>query len=79
MHRNVTGRDGWIMARALYMAIRHAETLPEKQVPHSDIDDMRALLAVSFPGLGEVFQQHDSNPPDLTDGKAATIYQFPQK
>lgn len=76
-HRDITGRDGYVTAKALYTAIKHAETLPEDQVPWSDVQDMKAILAVCFPGMRDVLVMGDSNPPDLTDGKAAEIITFP--
>jgi hypothetical protein len=42
--KNVTGRDGYIVCKALAYAIAAIEHLPERWQEHSDKEDMRALL-----------------------------------
>jgi hypothetical protein len=42
--KNVTGRDGYIICKALAYAIAAIERLPEQWQEHGDREDMRALL-----------------------------------
>lgn len=42
---NITGRDSFIIAKALCYAIETMECLPERQRESGDCDDMRRLLA----------------------------------
>jgi hypothetical protein len=48
---SVTGRDGYIIAKALAYAIVSIEGLPEKRREWSDAQDMKLLLALGFPRL----------------------------
>ena len=41
---SITGRDGFIIAKALAYAIVAIDQLPEKRQEYSDQQDMRALL-----------------------------------
>jgi hypothetical protein len=47
---NVTGRDGFIMAKALAYAITTIDRLPRVRQEGSDRDDMRDLLCAMVPG-----------------------------
>jgi hypothetical protein len=40
----ITGRDSWIIARALAIAIETIEHLPRERQPQSDCEDMAAIL-----------------------------------
>jgi hypothetical protein len=44
MTEGITGRDGWLMARALYLAIKWIDAMPEEHKAVSDQEDMRAIL-----------------------------------
>jgi hypothetical protein len=46
---NITGRDGYILAKALAFAIEVIDRLPEKWRPRSDRDDMLRLLEAMQP------------------------------
>jgi hypothetical protein len=46
---NVTGRDGYILAKALAFAIEVIDRLPEEWRPRSDRDDMLRLLEAIQP------------------------------
>lgn len=46
---DVTGRDRHIITKALAIAIRAIELVPERQQPASDRDDMVSLLKVMVP------------------------------
>ena len=50
MRMNVTGRDGYIVAKALAYAILTIESLPEERQEYSDCLDMRALLEAGLAG-----------------------------
>jgi hypothetical protein len=45
----VAGRDGWIITEALATALVALEQLPPQHQPHSNIDDIRELLASLVP------------------------------
>jgi hypothetical protein len=47
--REVTGRDRHIITKALAIAIRAIETVPPRQQPESDRDDMVKLLKAMVP------------------------------
>jgi hypothetical protein len=47
--RNVTGRDAYIVAKALTAAILEIDRLPATQRPHSDQKAMKALLSEICP------------------------------
>ncbi len=40
----VTGRDDYIIAQALWEASKLLDSLPDKERPESNIEDMRAIL-----------------------------------
>ena len=48
---NITGRDRWIVSKALVLAIRALQA--EKDPAISDITDMERILAASYGSLGE--------------------------
>lgn len=75
---SITGRDGYIVAKALYQAIKYQQGLKEAGNPlyeWSDQQDMKAILAEAYPGLAEVFIASDQftgqTVPDLKDEKRA--------
>lgn len=51
---NVTGRDGFLIAEALYLAIEYIDQLPKGRQPLSDQADMMRLLDEMYPGWFEV-------------------------
>jgi hypothetical protein len=46
---DVTGRDDWIVAKALCYAIVVIDSLPSRMQEASDCDDMKKLLASMMP------------------------------
>ena len=52
----ITGRDGYIVAEALYFAAKWIEAQPEHLQRKSDREDMLAILNVAFPGMAEMFE-----------------------
>jgi hypothetical protein len=58
-YNEVTGRDGYLIAQALHVAIRHLEALPEIERPTSNIEDMRAILLTNFGGFVQLFVMED--------------------
>ena len=56
---SVTGRDDYIMAKALYYAIKYLETLPELLQEWSDKQDMVAILHAQFPAITANFVELD--------------------
>ena len=73
---SVTGRDGYIMAKALAYAIAYIDSLPEEKREASDRNDMVALLNDNVPDpterewLARGVEAHTGVLPDLTDWKA---------
>lgn len=72
----VTGRDGYIIAQALYQACIYQESLKaagDRAYEWSNHQDMKAILGERFPGWGELFAMTDREkgvePPDLMDEK----------
>lgn len=51
---NVTGRDGFLIAEALYLAIEYIDQLPRERRSVSDQADMMRLLTEMYPGWFEV-------------------------
>ena len=51
---NVTGRDGFLIAEALYLAIEYIDQLPRERRAVSDQADMMRLLTEMYPGWFEV-------------------------
>ncbi|MDP6775104.1 MAG: hypothetical protein QGI63_12645 [Rhodospirillales bacterium] len=53
---NVTGRDGFLIAEALYLAIEYIDQLPRERRPLTDQADMMRLLTEMYPGWFEVVE-----------------------
>lgn len=47
-NNNITGRDDYIVAQALWVSLQYLETLPEHEQPSSNMDDMRTLLETRY-------------------------------
>src|SRR5687767_2900640 len=62
----LTGRDHFVIAKALHVASQHLASLPPDEQPFSDMQDMRRLLAARYPELAEMFAMQD----DLKAGMA---------
>jgi hypothetical protein len=66
----VTGRDGYIIARALYEFIRLQESKPIAERQGSDEQDAKAILHARFDNELEILVQSDEaagrKPPDCT-------------
>ena len=56
---NITGRDDYIVARALYLAIKWIDAMPVEHKSPSDQTDMRAILDARWPELKETFAFQD--------------------
>ena len=56
---DVTGRDDYIIAQALWEASKVLDSLPDKERPDSNIQDMRAILETRYPDLREKFAFQD--------------------
>jgi hypothetical protein len=54
---DVTGRDGLVMAKALWYALKYIEGLPENLREWSDQQDMKAVLVGRFPGGLDAMQR----------------------
>ena len=52
---DITGRDNYIVAQALWVALRYLETLPEHEQPGSNMDDMREILETRFQNFEKMF------------------------
>jgi hypothetical protein len=57
--KTVTGRDGYIVAQALYWFIREQQKLPEEQFEWSNTEDAKLILLTLWPGLVRVFTSAD--------------------
>lgn len=75
---SITGRDSYILAKALYQAIKYQDQLKKNKSTFyewSDQQDMKAILAKMFPGMAEVLVATDQfthqEVPDLKDEKRA--------
>ena len=69
---SLTGRDGYIVAKALYQACKWQEALKKAGNPRyewSDHQDMKAILTGVFGQLVPLLTIGDPEPADLTDGK----------
>jgi len=69
---SITGRDGYIVAQALYQAIKYQESLKDADSTHyewSNQQDMKAILNNQFPHFAQLFELSDPNSPNLTDEK----------
>jgi hypothetical protein len=71
----ITGRDDYIIAKALAYAIAFIDELPEDQQAASDRNNMAALLVAKVPDhverekLVRDVELHTGVPPDLIDFK----------
>ena len=52
--KNITGRDGYVIAKALAYAIEAIAALPEERQELGDQDDMKAILEAMYPGDGQL-------------------------
>ena len=52
-----TGRDGYIMAEALYLASEWMAYHPQESRSETDRDDMLKILRAAFPGMLEHFSE----------------------
>ena len=53
--KGITGRDGYIIAEALYFAIKWIDQMPKELRSESDKHDMLRILNTAFPEWEEVF------------------------
>ena len=53
--RGVTGRDGYIIAEALVLAMRSIEEMPDNLRPTADQRDILSILNTLFPSWEDVF------------------------
>ena len=53
--KGVTGRDGYIIAEALYYATKWIDEMPDNLRPVSDQRDILRILNAAFPGWLDVF------------------------
>ena len=56
---NITGRDGYIMAEALYLAIKWIDAQPEERRSLSNQADMQAILDARWPRTKRIFTFQD--------------------
>ena len=56
---SITGRDGYIMAHALHLAIKWIDAMPEEHRDLSNQQDMRAILQTQFPQQAKLFAFQD--------------------
>ncbi len=52
-------REDFIVAKALWFALRYLEALPEEEQPGSDMDDMRDLLETRYRSLEHIFTEQE--------------------
>lgn len=75
--QDVTGRDSYILTKALMYAVAAIDALPADQQESSDRDDMVQLLIARMPdpvereALARTIQAHTGISPDITNWKAA--------
>ncbi len=53
--KGITGRDGYIVAEALYFATKWIDEMPDKVRPASDKRDILQILNAAFPDWEDVF------------------------
>ncbi len=63
MTDEITGRDDYIIARALYLAIKQINSLPLEEREVSDQADMQEILSTRFPQLEADWVAVDMNRP----------------
>lgn len=56
---DITGRDGYIIAEALHLAIKWIDAQPERRRSLSNQEDMQAILDAMWPELKEAFAFED--------------------
>lgn len=52
---DITGRDDFIIAKALYFAIHYIDRLPLEKRPPSDQDDTQHILTERYSGYEDTF------------------------
>ncbi len=52
---DITGRDDFIIAKALYLAIHYIDKLPLEKRPLSDQDNMQQILTERYSGYEDMF------------------------
>ena len=62
MPDDITGRDGYIIGRALATALVALEQLPAKRQPKSDMEDMRKLLSAGIDQSFTIFAALGTSP-----------------
>lgn len=73
-NHDITGRDGFILRKAVLYAISTIQVLPHERQEWSDLRDMKALARALLPGLRERdfmadnVARHTGVRPDLTPG-----------
>ena len=55
----ITGRDNYIIAKALHLAIKWIDAMPKEYKALSDQEDMRLILNQGYPSLADNFQFQD--------------------
>lgn len=70
---DITGRDDFIIAGALYEYIRHQQSLPKERQQWSNEQDAKAILMGRYGDAWKKLVENDKlkgiTPPDLTDEK----------
>lgn len=59
--QGITGRDDYIIAKALYWALKHSSNLPGLMHETSDEDDMRKIALTRYGRLVKGFKSEDEN------------------
>ncbi len=52
---DITGRDDFVIAKALYLAVNYIDKLPPVERPLSDQADMQRIMNEKYPGYEAVF------------------------
>ena len=52
---DITGRDDFVIAKALYLAVNHIDSLPPEEQPLSDQEDMQRILNEKYPKYEALF------------------------
>ena len=55
-NHSITGRDGYIVAKALYWALKFSQSQPEGIREVSDEEDMKAILTERYPQFAKGFR-----------------------
>jgi hypothetical protein len=66
---DITGRDSYIMAEALYLAIKWINAQPKEYRSLSNQEDMQAILDARWPSFKEIFAQ---------TARPAVVLKFPR-